>query len=189
MELEKTNQNEILKETNQNAILKETTRRIAMTLVIATLPFWVYLFYLYAGGYKTEAKSSLIFYSVVTGVLLVVFAFNYFYYWSILGNGEKTFEDWIDFENLLSKTKLIKEEVLADSIKKMYTLANLIFAADLAACTKNYFHSITEFRAIVFTVITITIMTVFSHIQRFKTEKRMSSLMEQKLIENSKNKE
>lgn len=55
MELEKTNQNEILKETNQNAILKETTRRIAMTLVIATLPFWVYLFYLYAGGYKTEA--------------------------------------------------------------------------------------------------------------------------------------
>lgn len=39
MELEKTNQNEILKETNQNAILKETTRRIAMTLVIATLPF------------------------------------------------------------------------------------------------------------------------------------------------------
>ena len=189
MELEKTNQNEILKETNQNAILKETTRRIAMTLVIATLPFWVYLFYLYAGGYKTEAKSSLIFYSVVTGVLLVVFAFNYFYYWSILGNGEKTFEDWIDFENLLSKTKLIKEEVLADSIKKMYTLANLIFAADLASCTKNYFHNITEFKAIVFIVITITIMTVFSHIQRFKTERRMSSLMEQKLIENSKNKE
>lgn len=38
MELEKTNQNEILKETNQNAILKETTRRIAITLVIAILP-------------------------------------------------------------------------------------------------------------------------------------------------------
>lgn len=107
-----------LEKTNQNAILKETTGRIAVTLVIATLPFWVYLFYLYAGGYKTEAKSSLIFYSIVTGVLLVVFAFNYFYYWSILGNGEKMFEDWIDFENLLSKTKLIKEEVLADSIKK-----------------------------------------------------------------------
>lgn len=44
MELEKTNQNEILKETNQNAILKETTRRIAMTLVIATLPFWYIYF-------------------------------------------------------------------------------------------------------------------------------------------------
>ena len=54
MELEKTNQNAILKETNQNAILKETTRRIAMTLVIATLPFWVYLFYLYAGCFISQ---------------------------------------------------------------------------------------------------------------------------------------
>ena len=81
MELEETNQNAILKETNQNAILKETTRRIAMTLVIATLPFWVYLFYLYAGGYKTEAKSSLIFYSVVTGVLLVVITFTIGVFW------------------------------------------------------------------------------------------------------------
>ena len=183
MELEKTNQNAILEKTNQNAILKETTRRIAMTLVIATLPFWVYLFYLYTGGYKTEAKSSLIFYSVITGILLVVFAFNYFYYWNILSNGEKLFEDWIDFENLLTKTKMTKEEVLVNSIKKMYTLANLIFAADLAACTKNYFHSITEFKVIVFTVLTITIMTVFSYIQRFKTERRMASMVEQKLIE------
>lgn len=169
--------------TNQNEILKETTGRIAVTLVTATLPFMVYLFYIYTGGYKTEAKSSLIFYSVVTGVILVVFAFNYFYYWNILNNGEKLFEDWIDFENLLIKTKRTKEEVLVNSIKKMYTLANLIFAADLAACTKNYFHSITEFKAILLTVITITIMTVFSYIQRFKTERRMSSLMEQKLIE------
>lgn len=128
-----------LEKTNQNAILKETTGRIAVTLVIATLPFWVYLFYLYAGGYKTEAKSSLIFYSIVTGVLLVVFAFNYFYYWNILSNGEKLFENWIDFENLLTKTKMTKEEVLVNSIKKMYTLANLIFAADLAACTKITF--------------------------------------------------
>lgn len=173
-----------LNKTNQNEILKETTGRISVTLVAATLPFWVYLFYIYTGGYKTEAKSSLIFYSIVTGVLLTVFAFNYFYYWNILSNGEKLFEDWIDFENLLTKTKMTKEEVLADSIKKMYTLANLIFAADLAACTKNYFHSITEFKAIVFTVLTITIMTVFSYIQRFKTERRMALL-----IENSKNKE
>ena len=92
MELEKTNQNAILKETNQNAILKETTRRIAMTLVIATLPFWVYLFYLYAGGYKTEAKSSLIFYSVVTGVLLVVFAlitFTIGVFWETVRKGLK----------------------------------------------------------------------------------------------------
>ena len=79
MELEKTNQNKISKKINQNAILKETTGRIAVTLVIATLPFWVYLFYLYAEGYKTEAKSSLIFYSIVTGVLLVVFAFGVFW--------------------------------------------------------------------------------------------------------------
>lgn len=178
-----------LDKTNQNEILEETTRRMAVTLVTATLPFMVYLFYIYTGGYKTEAKSSLIFYSVITGILLVVFAFNYFYYWNILSNGEKLFEDWIDFENLLTKTKMTKEEVLVNSIKKMYTLANLIFAADLAACTKNYFHSITEFKSLVFTVITITIMTVFSHIQRFKTERRMSSLMEQKLIENNKNKE
>lgn len=172
-----------LDKTNQNEILKETTRRIAVTLVTATLPFMVYLFYIYTGGYKTEAKSSLIFYSVVTGVLLIVFAFNYFYYWNILSNDEKLFEDWIDFENLLTKTKMTKEEVLVNSIKKMYTLANLIFAADLAACTKNYFHSITEFKSIVFTVLTITIMTVFSYLQRFKTERRMASLMEQKLIE------
>jgi hypothetical protein len=114
---------------------------------------------------------------------LVVFAFNYFYYWNILSNGEKLFEDWIDFENLLTKTKMTKEEVLVNSIKKMYTLANLIFAADLAACTKNYFHSITEFKVIVFTVLTITIMTVFSYIQRSKTERRMASMVEQKLIE------
>ena len=173
-----------LEKTNQNEILKETTRRIAVTLVTTTLPFMVYLFYIYTGGYKTEAKSSLIFYSVVTGVLLIVFAFNYFYYLNILSNGEKLFEDWIDFENLLIKIKMTKEEVLIDSIKKMYTLANLIFAADLAACTKNYFHSITEFRAIVFTVLTITIMTVFSYIQRFKTERRIVLL-----IENNKNKE
>lgn len=172
-----------LEKTNQNEILKEITRRIAMTLVAATLPFWVYLFYIYAGGYKTEAKSSLIFYSVITGVLLIVFALNYFYYWNILSNGEKLFENWIDFENLLTKTKMTKEEVLINSIKKIYTLVNLIFAADLAACTKNYFHSITEFKSIVFTVLTITIMTVFSYIQRFKTERRMASLMEQKLIE------
>lgn len=172
-----------LEKINQNEILKETTRRIAVTLVIATLPFWVYLFYLYTGGYKTEAKSSLIFYSIVTGVLLVIFAYNYFYYWSVLENCEKMFEDWIDFENLLTKTELTKEEVLTDSIKKMYSLANLIFAADLAACTKNYFQSITEFKAIVFTVVTITVMTVFSHIQRFKTEKRITSMVNQKLIE------
>lgn len=173
-----------LEKTNQNEILKETTRRIAVTLVTATLPFWVYLFYIYTGGYKTESKSSLIFYSVVTCILLTVFAFNYFYYWNILSDGKKLFEDWIDFENLLIKTKMTKEEVLANSIKKMYTLANLIFAADLAACTKNYFHSITEFKSIVFTILTITIMTVFSYIQRFKTERRMALL-----IENSKNKE
>lgn len=172
-----------LEKTNQNEILKETTRCIAVTLVTTTLPFMVYLFYIYTGGYKTEAKSSLIFYSVVTGVLLIVFAFNYFYYWNILSNGEKLFEDWIDFENLLIKTKMTKEEVLIDSIKKMYTLANLIFAADLAACTKNYFHSITEFKSIVLTVVTITVMTVFSCIQRFKTERIIVSLMEQKLIE------
>ena len=65
-----------LEKTNQNEILKETTGRIAVTLVTATLPFIVYLFYIYTGGYKTEAKFSLIFYSVVTGVLLMVFAFN-----------------------------------------------------------------------------------------------------------------
>lgn len=172
-----------LEKTNQNEILKETTRRITVTLVTATLPFMVYLFYIYTGGYKTEAKSSLIFYSVVTGILLTVFAFNYFYYWNILSDGKKLFEDWIDFENLLIKTKMTKEEVLANSIKKMYTLANLIFAADSAACKKNYFHSITEFKSVVFTILTITIMTVFSYIQRFKTERRMASLMEQKLIE------
>lgn len=67
-----------LAKTNQNEILKETTGCIAVTLVTATLPFMVYLFYIYTGGYKTEAKSSLIFYSVITGILLVVFAFNYF---------------------------------------------------------------------------------------------------------------
>lgn len=164
----------------KNEILKKITFSITLTLIIATLPFLVYLVYLYTGGVKSEPIASIIFYSIVTGIILVKFTFNYFYYWSVLGNGEKIFEDWNDFENLLAKTKLTKEEVLTNSIKEMYTLANILFAADLAACTKNYFQSIMELKSILFTVVTITIMTIFSCMQRFKTEKRIALIVENK---------
>ena len=163
---------------NQSRIFKETVQCITLTLVIATLPFLVYLVYLYTGGVRSEPIISIIFYSIITGVILVKFTFNYFYYWSILGNGEKMFEDWNDFEDLLAKTKLSKKEVLTDSIKEMYTLANLLFAVDLAACTKNYFQSIAEPKAILFTVMTIAIMTTFSYVQRIRVERRIAFFTE-----------
>lgn len=145
--------------------MRENEKRLNILFISTTMPFLVYLFYLYTGGFETEAVASIIFYHVVSGILVLLFAVSYCYYWAIM-NKESPLA-----KNLLEDLEQPKEKVLRDSIKEMFSLANLLFAIDLAACSKIYLAKIDARIRIFLTLSIIAAVLIISCSQRLKIEK------------------